>query len=90
MDLAGTFLDYAGVEADAGMTTTSLRGLLSGSGHYFRDYISSGLQSMPFGRSLANGWVKGLLTGRCACPKEKGKTRVVHLKSNTCTPKCPS
>ena len=57
MDLAGTFLEYAGVSPDKGMTTASLRGLLSGKGEYSRDYISSGLQSMPFGSSITKGCV---------------------------------
>lgn len=48
MDLAGTFLDYAGVQPDRGMTTKSLRPLLTGSGGPQRAFVSSGLQSMPF------------------------------------------
>jgi len=51
MDLAGTFLDLAGVPRHAGMSTQSLRPLLeagdAGAAAY-RPFVSSGLQSTPF------------------------------------------
>lgn len=49
MDLAGTFLDFAGVPTVAGMTTQSLKPLLTGEpGAQPRPYIASGLQAKPF------------------------------------------
>lgn len=51
MDLAGTFLDIAGVMPHANMTTRSLMPLLTkgddGAADY-RQFVSSGLQSAPF------------------------------------------
>ena len=60
MDMAATFLDFAGATKPAGMTSQSLRPLLMhggaaedrGSGGY-RPFVSSGLQSYAFNESLA-------------------------------------
>lgn len=53
MDLAATFLDYAGVAKAPGMTSTSLRPLLEGDQSALsappRGFVSSGLQSSNFG-----------------------------------------
>ena len=45
MDLAGTFMDYAGATPVAGMTTKSLRPLLNGTDTIVRPFIASGLYS---------------------------------------------
>lgn len=51
MDIAATILDYAGVDVPEGMTSRSLRPVLEGSSPSVRPYVSSGLQSTPFGAS---------------------------------------
>eukprot|EP00117_Sycon_ciliatum_P028913 scpid58470/ scgid23137/ Arylsulfatase; Cys-type sulfatase len=43
MDMAATFLDYAGTEPDTGMTTTTLRPILEGKAMSNREFVSSGL-----------------------------------------------
>jgi hypothetical protein len=45
MDLAGTFIDYAGVKPVSGMTTKSLRSILEGKSDQNRDFIWSGLSN---------------------------------------------
>eukprot|EP00730_Choanoeca_flexa_P002915 TRINITY_DN11228_c0_g1_i11.p1 TRINITY_DN11228_c0_g1~~TRINITY_DN11228_c0_g1_i11.p1 ORF type:complete len:471 (+),score=73.33 TRINITY_DN11228_c0_g1_i11:2-1414(+) len=56
MDLAGTFLDYAGVPSDTNMTTMSLRPLLTATdSHAYRSHVSSGLQASNFGENGDDG-----------------------------------
>ena len=51
MDMAGTFMDFAGATPEPHMTTQSFRGLLEGksavphSGEDYRSYVSSGLNN---------------------------------------------
>lgn len=48
MDMAGTFMDFAGTNPAAGMSTRSLRPLLEGKGAQegnYRDFVSSGLSN---------------------------------------------
>merc|ERR1719230_2374823 len=50
MDLAATFIDYAGGEKPHGMTSKSLKPFLEGQNDYsYREYVSSGLQARPWG-----------------------------------------
>mmetsp|Transcript_2563 Transcript_2563/g.2957 ORF Transcript_2563/g.2957 Transcript_2563/m.2957 type:complete len:639 (-) Transcript_2563:832-2748(-) len=54
VDLAATFLDYAGVATPVGMTSLSLRKVLGGTGPTSRAYVHSGYQSIGFDGNYAN------------------------------------
>ena len=59
MDLAATFIDYAGGELADGMTSTSLRPVLEGHQQTVREYVSSGLNEWRMVVKEVNGtWYK--------------------------------
>merc|ERR1711865_917196 len=57
LDLAGTFMDYAGAEPAVGMTTTSLRKVFEGKKDGVRPFLASGLDNW---RMAVDGWTQAL------------------------------
>lgn len=59
MDLAGTFMDYAGAEPAVGMTTTSLRKVFEGTKDGVRPFVASGLANWRMAVEEIDGtWYK--------------------------------
>jgi len=59
LDLAGTFMDYAGAEPAAGMTTTSLREVFEGTKNTVRPFVASGLENWRMAVEEIDGtWYK--------------------------------
>ena len=67
LDLAATFIDYAGAELGTNMTSTSLRPILQGSATTVRPFVSSGLDSWRLSVQQHNGtWYKFVCCkGKC-------------------------
>jgi len=55
LDLAATFIDYAGGQLTESMTSTSLRSVLDGREQSVRDFVSSGLQNWRMTLQKING-----------------------------------
>jgi len=55
LDLAATFIDYAGAELGANMTSTSLRPVLQGSATSVRPFVASGLDNWRLVVQQVNG-----------------------------------
>eukprot|EP00928_Gymnodinium_smaydae_P014216 TRINITY_DN15174_c1_g2_i1.p1 TRINITY_DN15174_c1_g2~~TRINITY_DN15174_c1_g2_i1.p1 ORF type:complete len:481 (+),score=20.47 TRINITY_DN15174_c1_g2_i1:22-1464(+) len=70
LDLAGTFLDYAHVAPDPGMTVKSLRKILEGRDGSYRDVIHSGLNNwrMLIHRSPDDNKTYKLICCKGLCP----------------------
>jgi arylsulfatase A-like enzyme len=69
LDLAATFIDYAGAELGANMTSTSLRPILQGSATTVRPFVSSGLDNWRLAVQQHNGtWYK-FVCCQGACPQ---------------------
>ena len=59
LDLAATFLDYAGAQLGANMTSTSLRPVLAGAKTSVRPFVASGLDNWRLAVQQHNGlWYK--------------------------------
>lgn len=68
LDLAGTFLDYAGAELAKGMTTRSFRSVLEGSETSVRPFVASGLDDWRMAVQEHNGtWFK-FICCKGGCP----------------------
>lgn len=67
LDLAGTFMDYAGAEPAVGMTTTSLRTVFEGKKESVRPFLASGLDNWRMAVEEINGtWYKFICCyGKC-------------------------
>ncbi len=72
MDLAATFLDYAGIEVPTGMDSRSLRPVLSGDSDDHREYLLSGIdpwRCITDGRlKLVRGYAGGKAVGGTNVP----------------------
>jgi len=74
MDLAGTFLDYAGADLAPGMTTRSLRPVIERTERIVRPFVSSGLANWRMVVEERNGtWFKFV----CCLGKCKGSPSTV-------------
>merc|ERR1712039_1167794 len=67
LDLAGTFMDYAGAELAPGMTTRSLRTVFEGKQNSVRPFIASGLDNWRMAVQQHEGmWFKFICCyGKC-------------------------
>jgi arylsulfatase len=84
LDLAGTFMDFAGTTANGDMTTQSLRPILTG-GQTTRGYVSSGLDMWRVVVQQVDNVSYKLVCckGPCDEPTASTTTTVQHKKWNT-------